>query len=174
MDLLHLNMLEWSRFLCMVSVPTFGIQSTLDSQRNQRMDSDSVWCMFICSSGEFRQDSLWVRTQLMHASDISNLSDRQHCLVILNDSLFTSHSLSKRQCDPCYVHVIIPSICRSLCRLPSDYPDVVVNGTSQPSVTMTTASVSRKTKNISFSAIFNLSFLDIYDYLSKIFNSKYQ
>ncbi len=56
MDLLHLNMLEWSRFLCMVSVPTFGIQSTLDSQRNQRMDSDSVWCMFICSSGEFRQE----------------------------------------------------------------------------------------------------------------------
>lgn len=94
----------------------------------------------------------------MHASDISELSDRQHCLVILNDSLFTSHSLSKRQCDPCYVHVIIPSFCRSLCRLPSDYPDVVVNGTSQPFVTMTTASVSRKTKNISFSAIFNLSF----------------
>ncbi|XP_073683541.1 uncharacterized protein [Garra rufa] len=29
---------------------------------------------------------------------------------------------------------------RSLCRLPSHYPDVVVNGTSQPSVTMTTES----------------------------------
>lgn len=38
----------------------------------------------------------------------------------------------------------IPSFCRSLCRLPSDYPDVVVNGTSLPSVTMTTESVSKK------------------------------
>ncbi len=35
----------------------------------------------------------------MHATDIFDLSDRQHCLVILNDSLFASHSLSKRQCD---------------------------------------------------------------------------
>ncbi|XP_058604614.1 cytospin-A [Onychostoma macrolepis] len=39
---------------------------------------------------------------------------------------------------------------RSLCRLPSDYPDVVVNGTSQPSVTMTTASTSQsKTQAVS-------------------------
>lgn len=58
--------------------------------------------------------------------------------------------------------------------MPSDYPDVVVNGTSQPSVTMTTVCVSRKPKSISFSAIFSLSFLDIHDYVSKIFNSKYQ
>ncbi|XP_052475614.1 cytospin-A-like [Carassius gibelio] len=32
---------------------------------------------------------------------------------------------------------------RSLCRLPSDYPDVVVNGTSLPSVTKTTESTSQ-------------------------------
>ncbi|KAL1257857.1 hypothetical protein QQF64_011101, partial [Cirrhinus molitorella] len=39
---------------------------------------------------------------------------------------------------------------RSLCRLPSDYPDVVVNGTSQPSVTMTTESTSQsKTQAVS-------------------------
>ncbi|XP_016319069.1 cytospin-A-like [Sinocyclocheilus anshuiensis] len=39
---------------------------------------------------------------------------------------------------------------RSLCQLPSDYPDVVVNGTSQPSVTMTTVSTSQsKTRAVS-------------------------
>ncbi|XP_043119384.1 cytospin-A isoform X2 [Puntigrus tetrazona] len=39
---------------------------------------------------------------------------------------------------------------RSLCRLPSDYSDVVVNGTSQPSVTMTTVSTSQiKTQALS-------------------------
>ncbi|XP_059375645.1 cytospin-A-like [Carassius carassius] len=32
---------------------------------------------------------------------------------------------------------------RSLCRLPSDYPDIVVNGTSLPSVTKTTESTSQ-------------------------------
>ncbi|XP_026141556.1 cytospin-A-like [Carassius auratus] len=39
---------------------------------------------------------------------------------------------------------------RSLCRMPSDYPDVVVNGTSRPSVTMTTVSTSQiKTQAVS-------------------------
>ncbi|KAK9959701.1 hypothetical protein ABG768_009807 [Culter alburnus] len=39
---------------------------------------------------------------------------------------------------------------RSLCRLPSNYPDVVVNGTSQPSVAMTTESTPQsKTQAVS-------------------------
>lgn len=102
----------------------------------------------------------------MRASDISDLSDREHCLVILSDSLFTAHSLSETV-QPKLHSWIIPSFCRSLCRLPSDYPDVVVNGTSQPSVTMTTKSVSRKSKKCFLSAIFSFCFPSLTVNISK-------
>lgn len=134
---------------------TFEIYSTLDSQLIQRISSDSVSaCLFIewvPSRNHF--ESVIVCTVLWCM--LQTYLIREHCFGDSKWFIVSSpQSVKETVWWPMLHSWIVPSFFRSLCRLPSNNPDVVVNGTSQPSVAMTTESVSRKSKTYSLFCFF--------------------
>ncbi|XP_016377775.1 cytospin-A-like isoform X2 [Sinocyclocheilus rhinocerous] len=140
---------EWQQFqsdLKVALVVSDRLRAEAEEERNTlraaRQDMDTQLANAFQGRQEFESQLESLRVELEQSKQkLKQVTDSHQGAPVMRglekqDQLWTDEMKGKRE-----MHISgTTERSRSLCRLPSDYPDVVVNGTSLPSVTMTTES----------------------------------
>ncbi|XP_016124662.1 cytospin-A-like isoform X3 [Sinocyclocheilus grahami] len=140
---------EWQQFqsdLKVALVVSDRLRAEAEEERNTlraaRQDMDTQLANALQDRQEFESQLESLRVELEQSKQkLKQVTDSHQGEPVMRglekqDQLWTNEMKGKRE-----IHISgTTERSRSLCRLPSDYPDVVVNGTSLPSVTMATES----------------------------------